>query len=69
MRRRLQKRAQKRFTRWADKGLWQLLFNALSRDRDNEYLMIDSSIVRADAQAATGKEKRRIRLWGTFDEG
>lgn len=34
-------------------------------DRDSEYLMIDSSIVRAHAQAATGqKGGSATRLWG-----
>jgi len=49
------KSVHKRFTRWAAKGVWERVFQALIRDRDNEYLMIDSSIVRAHAQAATGK--------------
>lgn len=29
---------------------------ALAQDRDNEYLMIDSSIVQAHAQTVTGKK-------------
>ena len=34
-------------------------------DRRNEYLMIDSAIVRAHAQAATGqKGGAKTRLWG-----
>ena len=32
------------------------VFGTLTRDRDNEYLMIDSAIVRAHAQAATGQK-------------
>ncbi len=46
----------KRFTRWSRAGVWERIFHALSRDRDNEYLMIDSAIVRAHAQAATGQK-------------
>lgn len=62
------KSVHKRFTRWAEKGVWQRLFDTLSRDRNNEYVMIDSSIVRAHAQAAIGKGGRRIRLWGAPEE-
>src|SRR5215211_1328606 len=59
------KSVHKRFTRWARTGVWERVFNALTRDRDNEYLMIDSAIVRAHAQAATGqKGGSRTRLWG-----
>ncbi len=48
------KSVHKCFTRWAAKGVWEHIFQTLTRDRDNEYLMIDNSIVRAHAQAATG---------------
>src|SRR5688572_20540065 len=46
------KSVHKRFTRWARAGVWERIFGLLARDHDNEYLMIDSSIVRAHAQAA-----------------
>ena len=59
------KTVHKRFTRWARAGVWESIFALLARDRDNEYLMIDSSIVRAHAQAATGqKGGSATRLWG-----
>ena len=59
----------KRFTRWSRAGVWERVFDALSRDRDNEYLMIDSAIVRAHAQAATGQEGAvKTRLWGVREE-
>jgi transposase len=54
----------KRFTRWAKAGVWDEVFAALIKDRDNQYLMLDSTIVRAHQQAATGKGGPRIRLWG-----
>ena len=40
------------------------VFAALAADRDNQYLMLDSTIVRAHQQAATGKGGPRIRRWG-----
>lgn len=59
------KSVHKRFTRWAAKGVWEQVFQRLIRDRSNDYLLIDSSIVRAHAQATTGKRGGlRTRLWG-----
>jgi putative transposase len=58
------KTVHKRFMRWAEKGVWERLFAVLTRDRDNEYLMLDSTIVRAHQQAATGKGGPQTRLWG-----
>ena len=54
----------KRFARWARAGVWERLFAALTRDPDNDYLMLDSTLVRAHQQAATGKGGTAIRLWG-----
>jgi transposase len=62
------KSVHKRFTRWAAKGVWERIFQSLTQDRSNEYLMIDSSIIRAHAQAATGKGELRTRLWGAPEE-
>jgi len=42
----------KRFIRWAKKGVWQMIFNTLAMDADNEWLMIDSTIVRAHQHSA-----------------
>ena len=36
-----------RFSRWAKSGVWKMLFEMLASDADNEYAMIDSTIVRA----------------------
>lgn len=58
------KTVHKRFTRWAAAGVWELVFAVLFKDRGNQYLLIDSTIVRAHQQAATGKGGPRIRLWG-----
>jgi putative transposase len=58
------KTVHKRFSRWAHAGVWERVFGALTQDRDNRYLMLDSTIVRAHQQAATGKGGPRIRRWG-----
>ncbi len=58
------KTAHKRFTRWAKAGVWQAIFAALTADPDNDYVMLDSTLVRAHQQAATGKGGTKIRLWG-----
>ncbi len=58
------KTAHKRFTRWARAGVWEGIFAALTSNPDNEYLMLDSTLVRAHQQAATGKGGAKIRLWG-----
>ena len=34
-------------TRWSKSGVWQRIFETLATDADNEYAMIDSTIVRA----------------------
>ncbi len=44
-----------RFSRWAKSGVWQRVFEALAEDADNEYAMIDSTIVRAHQHSAGAK--------------
>lgn len=51
-------------SRWCHAGVWERIFRALMAERDNRYLMIDSTIVRAHQQAANGKGGPRIRRWG-----
>jgi len=41
-----------RHMRWSSKGVWVRVFKALSEDADNEYAMIDSTIVRAHQHSA-----------------
>jgi hypothetical protein len=55
------------------KGVWERVFAELIKDRDNQYLMLDSTLVRAHQQATTGRgsgQKRgsAIRLWGVPEE-
>jgi transposase len=57
-----------RFARWAKAGAWERVFKVLTADRRNEYLMLDTTLVRAHQQAATGKGGTKIRLWGVPEE-
>ncbi len=58
----------KRFSRWAKAGVWERVFAALIKDAKNEYLMLDTTLVRAHQQAATGKGGTKIRRWGVPEE-
>ena len=49
-----------RFNRWAKNGTWQAVFEAL-QDPDLEWLMIDSTSVRAHQHAAGQKKAPRRR--------
>jgi putative transposase len=62
------KTVHKRFTRWAKAGVWERIFEDLTNDPDNQYLMLDSTVVRAHQQAANGKGGPKIRLWGVPEE-
>ncbi len=44
-----------RFSRWNRNGVWEKIFSVLAGDADNEYAMIDSTIVRAHQHSAGAK--------------
>ena len=46
-----------RFSRWAKNGVWQRIFQHLAVDADNEYAMIDGTIVRAHQHSAGARKK------------
>jgi transposase len=50
-------RVQRRFSRWAIAGVWQRVFQHLAGEADNEYAMIDSTIVRAHQHSAGAQKK------------
>jgi len=54
------KNVHQRFSRWIKSGVWEKGFRHLSADADNEYAMIDSTIVRAHQHSA-GAEKKSAR--------
>lgn len=49
--------AWRRFDRWASKGTWKMVFEAL-QDPDLEWLILDSTVIRAHPCAAGAKKKR-----------
>ena len=51
------KRVHQRFGRWAKSGVWARVFASLSADADNEYALIDATIVRAHQQSAGARKK------------
>jgi transposase len=46
-----------RFSRWAARGVWEKVFRHQAKDADNEYAMIDSTIVRAHQHSAGARKK------------
>jgi transposase len=47
----------KRFARWGEAGIWTDMFEHFADDPDLEWVMLDSSIVRAHACAAGASKK------------
>ena len=56
------KNVHRRHSRWSKSGVWARVFKFLAADADNEYAMIDSTIVRAHQHSAGAPKKPdRIR--------
>ncbi len=51
------KNVHRRFSRWTQCGVWKRLFQHLAAEADNEYAMIDSTIVRAHQHSAGAQKK------------
>jgi putative transposase len=51
----------RRFSRWSQKGIWHRIFEAMSDDPDFEYLIVDSTIIRAH-QHASGAKKGGLKI-------
>lgn len=64
----------RRFDRWARKGTWARVFEAL-QDPDLEWLILDSTVIRAHPHAAGAKKKsmglgaRTSRRWAAVGAG
>src|SRR6202030_3704989 len=53
-----------RFNRWAKRGVFDRIFKLLASDADNEYMMIDASIVRAHQHSAGARKKNGAQAIG-----
>src|SRR6202011_4380682 len=60
------KKVHTRHSRWAKSGVWERVFKTLAADADNEYAMIDSTIVRAHQHSA-GAQKKPARTRRSAD--
>jgi putative transposase len=50
-----------RFSRWCRDDVWERLFNALADEPDFDYVLVDSTIVRAHQRSA-GAPKKGLKL-------
>ena len=58
-----------RYRRWCENGVWERVFKMLSQDVDNEYAMIDSTIVRAHQHSAGASKKKGLKPLVAQKEG
>jgi transposase len=64
------KNVHRRYSRWAKSGVWQRVFEQLAAEADNEYAMLDSTIVRAHQHSAGAPKKTpRTRRSAAAKEG
>jgi len=54
------KKVHTRFCRWAKAGVWARIFQHLADEADNEWAMIDSTIVRAHQHSAGAAKKTAV---------
>lgn len=53
--------AKRRYYRWIEQGVFDRIFEAVTSDPDLEWLMVDATVIRANAQAAGARRKRGDR--------
>ena len=51
------KAVHQRFSRWAKSGVFERVLKLLASDHDNEYMMIDATIIRAHQHSAGARKK------------
>jgi len=47
----------RRFMRWSRAGIWQMIFNSLAINAEIDWVMIDSTIIRAHQHSAGARKK------------
>lgn len=52
----------RRYYRWVESGVLDRMLEAMSRDADMEWLMIDSTVIRAHQHAAGARKKKGARM-------
>lgn len=57
-----------RFNNWAQRGVWEAIFEALRVDEDPKASILDASSVRAHQDAAGGKGGSNAMLWAALEE-
>ena len=64
------KNLHRRWSRWAESGVWKRVFQHWAGEADNEYAMIDSTIVRAHQHSAGAqKKKAKAKPWVAAEAG
>jgi transposase len=59
----------RRFSRWAASGTWGRICSALGADADDEYALLDATIVRAHQHSAGARKKGGTRPSGAAEAG
>ena len=57
-----------RFSNWAKKGYWELIFKELQLEVDEDGSIVDGSVVRAHQDASGGKGGSDAMLWAALEE-
>ena len=53
------KNIHRRHTRWSETGVWEKVFRCLADESDNEYAMMDSTIIRVHQHGAGAKNSSK----------
>ncbi len=57
-----------RFARWAERGVWQDIFDALKIEVDDVGSLLDATVVRAHQDASGGKGGSEAMIWAVLEE-